>query len=212
MSHSDNSAPIVASRSFVLSDGREGRLNVFAPVPEGENEWSCVFELVGFTQAVTRKIYGIDALQSLLLATELARRTLEAVREPFNWLGGEAQDSGIGQAVPTFFDLRTRRRLATVLAREEASYAPNERADETDLVRFSGSSADADEIVRIAREAYWTLKKAADEVRRSLPGPEQHAWLLRIGLASSAIMAELVMPLAPFVSEAEERPEGGPMT
>jgi hypothetical protein len=72
-------------------------LRLYMPEPDGE-DWSCSFEVVGLDEPISHRGYGVDALQALQIALELARLELDKSGRTLLWLG-EVRGSGIYRTV-----------------------------------------------------------------------------------------------------------------
>ena len=80
------------SRQYDLRDGRKIILYVWPPLIQPGGEYACFYRLVGLLGDRTRKAYGIDSLQALLLAIRVIYAELsycEAYKNgDLTWLGG----------------------------------------------------------------------------------------------------------------------------
>jgi hypothetical protein len=83
-----------AQRHIVLecADGSTRDILVRVGKPRrGRKDWVCVIEVFGFQSKLSRKIYGVDSFQALLLAIELLRAELNHQKRAENgklkWLG-----------------------------------------------------------------------------------------------------------------------------
>ncbi|TPK00928.1 hypothetical protein FJ872_30255 [Mesorhizobium sp. B2-5-9] len=68
-------------RRLFLVDGREVPCCFFRPEPEQGGDFQCRYE-IGWTEGMrSRKAYGIDEVQALLLAMQMAHAELLSARE-----------------------------------------------------------------------------------------------------------------------------------
>jgi hypothetical protein len=112
--------PIAVRRYGVIGEPeREVVLTIGKPRPDPDpaGDWMCSVLIEGLPEACRRRIHGVDALQALQLATEYARRTIDASGLVLTWLKGmEPGDVGLPLAAPIGwgldFQLRLERRMA----------------------------------------------------------------------------------------------------
>ncbi len=97
-------API-ASRTLAYkrADGENVQIEVILgmPVPdphEPERAWVCPFQITGFAKPVTRAMYGIDAMQALILALHTLPTELRALSTDEGGGFLEAADLGLDHA------------------------------------------------------------------------------------------------------------------
>jgi hypothetical protein len=119
--------PIAVRRYGVVGEpDREVVLTIGKPRPDPDptGDWMCSVLIEGIPKARWRRIHGIDALQALQLATEYARRTLDASGLVLTWLDGtEPGDVGIPLSAPVGWGLALQLRLERYLEREERRVA-----------------------------------------------------------------------------------------
>lgn len=92
----------IARRVLDRTDGRPGKVivTIGQPVQTREDEWACPYSISGIGLHGFRRSFGVDALQSLMLAIEAVRATLAPHRSTLTWLGGEPGAVGITMSVP----------------------------------------------------------------------------------------------------------------
>jgi hypothetical protein len=74
----------------------------------------------------TRPIFGIDAVQALLLALQFARVVLEVNGRPqLMWLG-KPGDLGLPRAIPEYLPVLARKRIEAVIDRETSRVAKSD--------------------------------------------------------------------------------------
>lgn len=107
----------IAVRRFAVEGhpGREVVLTIGKPRKMGD--WACSVSIEGIPKPIKVRVFGVDALQAMLLAADYARRALDATGLPLTWLDGEPGDVGIPFAVPTGYGLDFQRRLERYVAR-----------------------------------------------------------------------------------------------
>ena len=85
---------LIAERilDFKARDGRQKaiRIRLGKPKPAKEGDWVCPYEIIGFEKTTGLKVYGVDAMQALLLAiksiiVDLQKFALNENGE-FSWL------------------------------------------------------------------------------------------------------------------------------
>lgn len=84
-------------------DGRKGAVvvRIGQPVQTAEDEWACPYAISGIGLHGFRRAFGVDSLQSLLMALEAARVALAPHRARLTWLSGEPGAFGLTQSAPT---------------------------------------------------------------------------------------------------------------
>lgn len=89
---------VIAEREFE-AQGRPGgvTLRLGRPAPDPQGDWSCPFQTVGLGRdGEVHTAYGVDAVQALVLALQMARAQLQSVQAEhgLTWLDGS--DLGLG--------------------------------------------------------------------------------------------------------------------
>ena len=102
--------PVIARRRYFdardVSGAAVVEVEIAAPAksPHAEDEFMCSFRVKSPTSDRTETVYGIDALQALLLALGYLEAILYRLDRSsglsLRWVGGEAEDLGI--RVPQF--------------------------------------------------------------------------------------------------------------
>lgn len=115
---------VVASRRFQESAGKKRTIiaRLGKPRWRAAGEWSCAFHISGAGLMIADRVYGVDALQALLLAAEAVRIHLEQSGITFSWCGGEPGDTGIPRFVPIGFGSEFSRLMDRVVDREIAKF------------------------------------------------------------------------------------------
>jgi hypothetical protein len=86
---------VIAEREFDLAHGGTEQvvlLRIGKPVPDPEpgGDWACPIQLIGLDDDSVQLAYGVDSLQAVLLAIQLAGVLLERgphAGEKLSWLG-----------------------------------------------------------------------------------------------------------------------------
>jgi len=106
---------IIASRTLREADG--ARVTVqFGRPRRSDKDWLCPFRIVGLSNDVVHRAYGVDSLQALQLAIDAARAMVRSCGRPLDWLG--QSDLGFGRTVPGFIGQRRVDRLNRAVDRE----------------------------------------------------------------------------------------------
>jgi len=102
--------PVIAYRRYFVSGDADGatlvEVAVAAPVksPHREDEFMCSFRVRSPASEQIETVYGIDALQALLLALGQIEASLHSIDRSsvpaLRWVGGDAHDFGI--RIPSF--------------------------------------------------------------------------------------------------------------
>jgi hypothetical protein len=110
----------IARRILDRTDGRKGKVivRIGQPVQTGEDEWACPYAISGIGLRGFRRSFGVDALQSLMLAIEGVRVALAPHRSCLTWLSGEPGAIGITQAAPDYFGQLFADHLERLMERE----------------------------------------------------------------------------------------------
>lgn len=94
MHDSDRQNEPIATRQFEarLADGTviQVELEIDRPHPTaGEDDWGCSYRITGLAQPIAQTVYGVDALQALVLCLRIVRVESEAAsqRTSLTWLG-----------------------------------------------------------------------------------------------------------------------------
>jgi hypothetical protein len=123
-------APVIARRLFRRSKSSRRRvvLEVGAPRQVPGGDWACPVRITGLSgvRPTPRAIFGIDALQALVLAMTFAGSVLEAQVPPLVWLG-EPGDIGLPQTIPEHLSERARKRVQSTIDRELSRLAKRVR-------------------------------------------------------------------------------------
>jgi hypothetical protein len=89
-----SSRDLIATRQYeaLLPDGSLAsvELEIGRPQPTpGQDDWGCTYRITGLPEPVTPTIYGVDALQALLLCLKIVRVEMEvaARHAQLTWLG-----------------------------------------------------------------------------------------------------------------------------
>lgn len=78
---------IIATRTFSSTEnGTQYEVLIAKPVQVDREEWRCDVEIRGPHGAKKGSIYGIDALQALMLSFENVRAQLNNIKPPVFWL------------------------------------------------------------------------------------------------------------------------------
>src|SRR5687768_10394168 len=93
----------IARRILDRTDGRRGKVivRIGQPVQIGEDEWACPYAISGIGLRGFKRSFGVDALQSLMMAIEGVRTALAPHRSCLTWLGGEPGASASPKLRPT---------------------------------------------------------------------------------------------------------------
>lgn len=110
----------IARRILDRTDGRRGKVivRIGQPVQTGEDEWACPYAISGIGLHGFRRSFGVDALQSLMMAIEGVRIALAPHRSRLTWLAGEPGSIGITQAAPEYFGLLFADHVERLMERE----------------------------------------------------------------------------------------------
>lgn len=103
------------SRKVVVKIGKPRRVR--------RGEWICPYVVIGLDSDEIRYVYGIDAVQALLMSLEGARATLEGAKKELRWVGGDSGDTGFPRAIPTFFGSEFSRKLDLTIEKEVRRFA-----------------------------------------------------------------------------------------
>lgn len=81
---------IIASRNVnaVHPDGRVAPLSIqlgTARYDAGMSAWACPCRIVGFDGDRVRRMFGVDSLQAVVIATDMLRRLLSAAAVEHGW-------------------------------------------------------------------------------------------------------------------------------
>lgn len=99
--------PIVFGRMIAKREYRVGtrRISVQLGTPHrvsGSTDWYCPFRIISGRDQKIRRVFGVDALQSLMLVFDLIRSSTEMLSPKIEWDGSERPgDVGICQRIPT---------------------------------------------------------------------------------------------------------------
>jgi hypothetical protein len=120
---------IAARRVFETVGRRRRRVVLTIQVPErvGSSEWTCRVRIQGLGGAWERPraIHGIDALQALQLAVQVAQVALEQSASRLAWLGAPG-DLGLPRFIPSL-PPPYRARVNAAIDREQRRYAAAQR-------------------------------------------------------------------------------------
>ena len=115
--------PIAVRRFAVAGEpGREVVLTIGKPRPDPRpgGDWACSVLIEGILKERRRRIYGIDAIQTLQLALEYARRELDASGLALTWLDPHAPgDIGLPFSAPDGYGLAFQQRIEHYIERRK---------------------------------------------------------------------------------------------
>lgn len=104
---------IVATRTLARA-GLEEAVTLTIEVPaQRRRDWACTFTIAGAGKRVRKTAYGLDALQALLHAVELARQTSQVISPPLEWHG--IPYCGLPRLMPLHLDENTARRIEALI-------------------------------------------------------------------------------------------------
>lgn len=108
---------IIASRVLTEENARNSKITITVGAPRRveADHWLCPFLIEGIVESGIHYGYGVDALQSLLVAVAGIRWHLEQTGRCFIWLG---DDHGIPQQVPTAYGRTFAQRVEKAIERE----------------------------------------------------------------------------------------------
>ena len=94
---------VIATRTFTCADGASTyEVLIARPVEVGRDEWRCDIEIRGPAGAKRTGVFGVDALQALMLSFEIIRAQLGTIEPPLQWLH-QPIDLTFPRAIPTMF-------------------------------------------------------------------------------------------------------------
>lgn len=107
--------PVIATRALTRAGYDEAvALAIEAPARR-RRDWACAFTITGADINVRKTAYGLDALQALLNALELARQTSQTVAPGLSW--HEIPLCGLPRSIPLHLDEGTIRRIEALVER-----------------------------------------------------------------------------------------------
>lgn len=111
-------SPVIATREYATSDGRQVLATLFLPVETPLKEWICEFVISGLPSEIRGQGRGIDSLQALTIAIEGLDVQLRSCSEALVWDEQEVGDSGLPRYYPRGFGLEVEGRLVEVVREE----------------------------------------------------------------------------------------------
>lgn len=108
---------VIASRVLTEANARDSKITIIIGAPRRveADHWLCPYLIEGIVESGIHYGFGVDALQSLLVALGRIRFDLEQTERPFIWFGDSA---GIPQQVPTDFGRTYEQRVDRAIQRE----------------------------------------------------------------------------------------------
>ncbi len=93
----------VVARRELRTRGAAVVVFVGAPVHVGDGwDWACPYRIEGLADVVEGRVFGIDALQALQLATPALRGELERAGAPLTWLDSDFWQAGFPAFVESY--------------------------------------------------------------------------------------------------------------
>lgn len=98
-------------------EGRDVTLRISWPRRVRPSEWACSYHVTGLNASATvgRTVYGLDALQALVLTIDACRAALAEHEKDLAWAGGNRGDCGIPRYIPGMLGKPFARRLARLI-------------------------------------------------------------------------------------------------
>jgi hypothetical protein len=119
--------PIAVRRFSVVGEpSREVILTIGKPRPDRRTDgnWTCFVVIEGIPKERRHRVHGVDAIQSLQLAMDYARRELDASGVDLTWLDEhQPGDLGLPFSAPTGYGLYFQRRCEQWLERKTLEMA-----------------------------------------------------------------------------------------
>lgn len=91
------------------------------PYKTSKSEWTTVFTITGGRHRIKSSASGVDGMQSLIVALDGIRAALDAMGQPFAWLG-EPGDTGFPRYVPNVFGSVLSNRIGRMIDKEIATH------------------------------------------------------------------------------------------
>lgn len=85
-------------------------------------DWLCPYGITGLGKRISKDVFGVDAIQAILLAMEAIRLDLEKTGRRLSWLG-EDGETGFPRLVPTFFGAEFAARVNRIIDLEVSRLA-----------------------------------------------------------------------------------------
>lgn len=117
---------IVAQRHLTRTGYTEKVVLAVEKPVERARDWACAFSISGADVNVQKTAYGVDGLQALTHALELARQTSRAFSPELSWHG--IYDNGLPHYLPMHLGADVGRRLEAVVERTTAKLAARDQA------------------------------------------------------------------------------------
>ena len=111
---------VAARRLFSRAGGGRVIATVYVPVAVSEDEWSCMFDILGLPDPVRSEGRGVDSLQALTVAIGGMRLLLSRSGESLTWDEQESGDYGIPRYIPRGFGLEIEAHLVAAVEKELA--------------------------------------------------------------------------------------------
>jgi len=108
---------IIASRVLTEENARDSKITITIGAPRRveADHWLCSYLIQGIVESDIHYGYGVDSLQSLLVALGGVRRDLEQTERHFIWFG---DGHGIPRQVPTYYGREFEQRVERAIERE----------------------------------------------------------------------------------------------
>jgi len=92
------------------------------PTKEASGDWQCKFHIYGLGDDATKIAYGIDSMQSILVAMDAIRLILADGAMDLTWEGGNEGENGFPLMSPTYLPASVLDNINQLVEKEITSY------------------------------------------------------------------------------------------